>query len=85
MKFKLHPRLAKVLGMATETRPKIIEALWQYIKTHKLQVSIGTLGIIIERWLLSHFTVSFKGKSKRKVNGLWLEDLELVLSVPAFR
>ncbi|KAK0421167.1 hypothetical protein QR680_015092 [Steinernema hermaphroditum] len=37
MKFKLHPRLAKLLGIATETRPKIIEALWQYIKTHKLQ------------------------------------------------
>ncbi|CAD6185803.1 unnamed protein product [Caenorhabditis auriculariae] len=37
MKFKLHPRLAKVLGIAAETRPKIIEALWQYIKTHKLQ------------------------------------------------
>ncbi|KAH7711938.1 Protein SWSN-2.2 [Aphelenchoides avenae] len=37
MKFKLHPRLAKVLGMAVETRPKIVEALWQYIKTHKLQ------------------------------------------------
>ncbi|CCD65137.1 SWI/SNF chromatin-remodeling accessory subunit 2 [Caenorhabditis elegans] len=36
-KFKLHPRLAKVLGIATETRPKIIEALWQYIKTHGLQ------------------------------------------------
>lgn len=36
-KFKLHPRLAKVLGMAAETRPKIIEALWQYIKTHSLQ------------------------------------------------
>ncbi|CAP29418.2 Protein CBR-SWSN-2.1 [Caenorhabditis briggsae] len=37
MKFKLHPRLAKVLGIAAETRPRIIEALWQYIKTHKLQ------------------------------------------------
>ncbi|KAI1704728.1 SWIB/MDM2 domain-containing protein [Ditylenchus destructor] len=37
MKFKLHPRLAKLLGIAMETRPKIIEALWQYIKTHKLQ------------------------------------------------
>ncbi|CAI2302865.1 unnamed protein product [Caenorhabditis sp. 36 PRJEB53466] len=36
-KFKLHPRLAKVLGIAAETRPKIIEALWQYIKTHGLQ------------------------------------------------
>ncbi|KAI1712412.1 SWIB/MDM2 domain-containing protein [Ditylenchus destructor] len=39
MKFKLHPRLAKLLGIAMETRPKIIEALWQYIKTHKLQDS----------------------------------------------
>ena len=38
MRFKLHPRLAKVLGISNETRPKIIEALWQYIKTHKLQV-----------------------------------------------
>ncbi|KIH67737.1 hypothetical protein ANCDUO_01932 [Ancylostoma duodenale] len=28
----------QVLGIAAETRPKIIEALWQYIKTHKLQV-----------------------------------------------
>lgn len=36
-KFKLHPRLAKVLGIAVETRPKIIEALWQYIRTHGLQ------------------------------------------------
>ncbi|CAJ0582787.1 unnamed protein product, partial [Mesorhabditis spiculigera] len=37
MKFKLHARLAKLLGIATETRPKIIEALWQYIKAYKLQ------------------------------------------------
>lgn len=44
MKFKLHPRLAKLLGMATETRPKIIEALWQYIKTHKLQVCFLHIG-----------------------------------------
>lgn len=36
-KFKLHPRLGKVLGIAAETRPKIIEALWQYIRTHGLQ------------------------------------------------
>jgi len=39
MKFKLHPRLAKLLGISVETRMRIIEALWQYIKTHKLQVS----------------------------------------------
>jgi len=37
MKYKLNPRLARLLGIHTETRPKIIEALWQYVKTHKLQ------------------------------------------------
>ncbi|EFP01385.1 hypothetical protein CRE_24020 [Caenorhabditis remanei] len=37
LKFKLHPRLAKVLGIAADTRPKIIEALWHYIRTHGLQ------------------------------------------------
>ena len=37
MKFKLNGNLAKLLGVHTETRPKIIEALWQYVKTHRLQ------------------------------------------------
>ncbi|CAD5221890.1 unnamed protein product [Bursaphelenchus okinawaensis] len=37
MKFKLAPKLAKLLGVAMESRPKIIELLWQYIKAHKLQ------------------------------------------------
>lgn len=35
--FKLDPRLAKVLGIHTATRPTIIQSLWQYIKSHKLQ------------------------------------------------
>ena len=37
--FKLDPRLARLLGVHTQTRPVIISALWQYIKTHKLQDS----------------------------------------------
>lgn len=37
MKFKLDPRLARLLGIHTDTRPKIIESLWEYIKRHKLQ------------------------------------------------
>ncbi|XP_073832853.1 brahma-associated protein 60 [Musca autumnalis] len=37
LQFKLDPRLARVLGVHTQTRPVIISALWQYIKTHKLQ------------------------------------------------
>lgn len=35
--YKLDPRLARLLGIHTQTRPVIINALWQYIKTHKLQ------------------------------------------------
>ncbi|KAG5325383.1 BAP60 protein, partial [Pseudoatta argentina] len=39
LQFKLDPRLARLLGVHTQTRPVIISALWQYIKTHKLQDS----------------------------------------------
>ncbi|XP_071957119.1 SWI/SNF-related matrix-associated actin-dependent regulator of chromatin subfamily D member 1-like isoform X3 [Antedon mediterranea] len=35
--YKLDPRLARLLGVHTQTRAVIISALWQYIKTHKLQ------------------------------------------------
>ncbi|KAE8574121.1 hypothetical protein XENTR_v10024952, partial [Xenopus tropicalis] len=35
--FKLDPRLARLLGLHTQTRAVIIQALWQYIKTNKLQ------------------------------------------------
>jgi len=37
LQYKLEPRLARLLGIHTQTRPVIINALWQYIKTHKLQ------------------------------------------------
>ena len=37
LQFKLDSRLARLLGIHTQTRPMIINALWQYIKTHKLQ------------------------------------------------
>lgn len=39
LQFKLDSRLARLLGVHTQTRPVIISALWQYIKTHKLQDS----------------------------------------------
>lgn len=38
--FKLDPRLAKIIGKPTETRPAVINALWQYIKSRTLQDSI---------------------------------------------
>lgn len=37
--FKIDPRLARLLGKQTDTRPAVINALWQYIKTRKLQDS----------------------------------------------
>ena len=37
LQFKLDQRLARLLGVHTQTRPVIISALWEYIKTHKLQ------------------------------------------------
>ena len=43
MQFKLDPRLARLLGIHTQTRPVIINALWQYIKTHKLQVATAPI------------------------------------------
>jgi hypothetical protein len=44
LQFKLDPRLARLLGVHTQTRPVIISALWQYIKTHKLQVATSVFG-----------------------------------------
>ena len=38
LQFRLDSRLARLLGIHTQTRPMVISALWQYIKTHKLQV-----------------------------------------------
>lgn len=39
LQFRLDSRLARLLGIHTQTRPMVISALWQYIKTHKLQVA----------------------------------------------
>ena len=36
-KYKLSPKLAKVLGIEEESRLRIIGALWQYIKSNRLQ------------------------------------------------
>ncbi|KAF8358874.1 ham-3 [Pristionchus pacificus] len=55
MRFKLHPRLAKLLGFACDTRPKIVEALWQYIKTHSLQDATDRDVINCDRYLQEIF------------------------------
>lgn len=36
-KFKLSPALMEVLGIEVETRPRIITAIWHYVKARKLQ------------------------------------------------
>ncbi|GAB2218584.1 hypothetical protein Droror1_Dr00001811 [Drosera rotundifolia] len=36
-KFKLSPALMDVLGIEVETRPRIISAIWHYVKARKLQ------------------------------------------------
>ncbi|CAO1311855.1 unnamed protein product [Diamesa serratosioi] len=51
LQFKLDPRLARLLGVHTQTRPVIISALWQYIKTHKLQDAHEREFIVCDKYL----------------------------------
>lgn len=51
LQFKLDPRLARLLGVHTQTRPVIISALWQYIKTHKLQDTHEREFIVCDKYL----------------------------------
>uniref|UniRef100_A0AC35TT11 SWIB domain-containing protein n=1 Tax=Rhabditophanes sp. KR3021 TaxID=114890 RepID=A0AC35TT11_9BILA len=37
VKYKIHPRLSKLLGIPMETRQKIVEHMYHYIKTNNLQ------------------------------------------------
>ncbi|KAM3319270.1 SWI/SNF complex component SNF12 [Capsicum chacoense] len=41
-KFKLSPALQEVLGIEVDTRARVLSALWYYIKTRKLQISLDT-------------------------------------------
>jgi len=51
MQFKLDLRLARLLGIHTQTRPVIINALWQYIKMHRLQDSAEREYINCDKYL----------------------------------
>ena len=53
--FKLDQRLAKLLGIHTATRPTIIQSLWQYIKTHKLQDNQEKEFINLDKYLAQIF------------------------------
>lgn len=41
-KYKLSPALQEVLGIEVETRPRILAALWHYVKIKKLQIPADT-------------------------------------------
>ncbi|CAH0383700.1 unnamed protein product [Bemisia tabaci] len=56
LQYKLDQRLARLLGVHTQTRPVIISALWQYIKTHKLQDSHEREWINCDKYLEQIFS-----------------------------
>lgn len=43
--------MARLLGVHTQTRPVIISALWQYIKTHRLQDGHEREYIVCDKYL----------------------------------
>lgn len=53
--FKLDPRLGRLLGIHTATRPVIVSALWQYIKANKLQDAVHRDMIKCDEYLASIF------------------------------
>uniref|UniRef100_A0A671LR10 SWI/SNF-related matrix-associated actin-dependent regulator of chromatin subfamily D member 3-like n=1 Tax=Sinocyclocheilus anshuiensis TaxID=1608454 RepID=A0A671LR10_9TELE len=53
--FKLDPRLARLLGIHTQTRSSIIQALWQYVKTNKLQDSHDKEYINCDKYFQQYF------------------------------
>ncbi|KAG8507204.1 SWI/SNF-related matrix-associated actin-dependent regulator of chromatin subfamily D member 1 [Galemys pyrenaicus] len=53
--FKLDPRLARLLGIHTQTRPRVIQALWDYVKTRKLQDPHEREFIVCDKYLQQIF------------------------------
>ncbi|XP_060810895.1 brahma-associated protein of 60 kDa isoform X2 [Amyelois transitella] len=51
LQFKLDQRLARLLGVHTQTRPVIVNALWQYVKTHRLQDPHEREYIVCDKYL----------------------------------
>lgn len=47
-KYELSPKLVDLLGVALETRPRVTAALWQYIKSKKLQAAADPTVIVCD-------------------------------------
>ncbi|GBP51486.1 Brahma-associated protein of 60 kDa [Eumeta japonica] len=58
LQFKLDGRLARLLGVHTQTRPVIVNALWQYVKTHRLQDPHEREYIVCDKYLEQIFGCS---------------------------
>ncbi|XP_063822093.1 brahma-associated protein of 60 kDa [Ostrinia nubilalis] len=58
MQYKLDQRLARLLGVHTQTRPVIVNALWQYVKTHRLQDPHEREYIVCDKYLEQIFGAS---------------------------
>lgn len=64
--FKLDPRLARLLGIHTQTRSCIIQALWQYVKTNKLQDSHDKEYINCDKYFQQVPTLATRGLFNNK-------------------
>uniref|UniRef100_A0A914Z6U4 DM2 domain-containing protein n=1 Tax=Panagrolaimus superbus TaxID=310955 RepID=A0A914Z6U4_9BILA len=66
-KYKIHPYVAKILGLAYGTKTSFVEALFLYVKTHKLQDPHAMEWINCDY----HFQLIF-GVARLKINELSL-------------
>lgn len=57
LQFKLDQRLARLLGVHTQARPVIVNALWQYVKTHRLQDAHEREWVLCDKYLEQIFGV----------------------------
>lgn len=82
--FKLDSRLARLLGIHTQTRPVIIQGLWQYIKSHKLQVGVrfnNAFQYDLIPGVVS--SLSFQLDQPKSLRPGWDLDLFRVFTIPA--
>uniref|UniRef100_A0A0N5BFL3 SWIB domain-containing protein n=1 Tax=Strongyloides papillosus TaxID=174720 RepID=A0A0N5BFL3_STREA len=59
IKYKIHPRLSKLLGISLETRQKVIEHFYHYIKTNNLQDPVNRDRINCDFYLKQLFQIEY--------------------------
>lgn len=76
--YKLDPRLARLLGVHTQTRASIMQALWLYIKNNKLQDSHEKEYINCNRYF-RQVTLPFKPRRQAGFHEMKCEEYALLL------